>query len=140
MNCYLQLDRKRSGGAGRARGYPGYQCPICTKQFAELANTADEFKKAGAQVGFVYPAPAAKLDEKAKEFVKEKDYPAHFHIVLDPDYAFTTEYALHWDAKNETAYPSTFVIDSKRTIAFAKVSKTRGDRANVADVLKAVAK
>ena len=60
------------------RGWPGYQCPLCTKQVGELIGKADELKKAGAQVLFVYPGPADKLKEKADEFVKGKDYPAHF--------------------------------------------------------------
>jgi len=120
------------------RGYPGYQCPLCTRQVGELLGKADAFKKAGAQVVLVYPGPADKLKEKAGEFVKGKDYPAHFTLVLDPDYAFTNAYGLRWDAKNETAYPSTFVLDSKRKVTFAKVSTTHGDRSKVDDVLKAV--
>jgi thioredoxin-dependent peroxiredoxin len=120
------------------RGNPGYQCPLCTKQFGEFLGKADEFKKAGAQVVFVYPGPADKLKEKAGEFVKGKDYPAHFTLLLDPDYTFTTAYGLRWDAKNETAYPSTFVIDGKRKVTFAKVSTTHGDRSKVGDVLAAL--
>jgi peroxiredoxin Q/BCP len=120
------------------RGYPGYQCPICTKQFAEFRGKADAFKTAGAQVVFVYPGPADGLKDKAAEFVKGKDYPPHFTILLDPDYTFTNAYGLRWDAKNETAYPSTFVLDMKRKVKFAKVSTTHGDRTAVADVLKAI--
>jgi peroxiredoxin Q/BCP len=86
------------------RGYPGYQCPICTKQFAEMNAKADEFKKAGAQVVFVYPGPSDGLKAKAEEFVKGKDYPAHFTLLLDPDHAVTAAYGLRWDAKGETAY------------------------------------
>jgi peroxiredoxin Q/BCP len=122
------------------RGYPGYQCPLCTRQFAELRGKADEFKKAGARVVLVYPGPPDALKERAAEFVKGKDYPAHFSILLDPDYAFTTAYGLRWDARNETAYPSTFVIDGKGKVAFAKVSTTHGDRAKTGDVLKALPK
>jgi thioredoxin-dependent peroxiredoxin len=117
------------------RGYPGYQCPLCTKQFAEFHGKADEFKKAGAQVLFVYPGPADGLKDRAAEFVRGKDYPAHFRILLDSDYAFTNAYGLRWDAKNETAYPSTFVIDGKREVTFAKVSTTHGERAKAQDVL-----
>ena len=117
------------------RGHPGYQCPLCTKQFGEFLGKADEFKKAGAQVVFVYPGPADKLKERAGEFVKGTDYPTHFTVLLDPDYAFTNAYGLRWDAKNETAYPSTFVIDGNRKVAFVKVSTTHGDRAKVGDVL-----
>lgn len=122
------------------RGYPGYQCPLCTKQVGELIGKADEFQKAGAQVLLVYPGPADKLKEHAGEFVKGKDYPAHFTLLLDPDYTFTNAYGLRWDAKNETAYPSTFVLDSKRKVTFAKVSTTHGDRAKTADVLQALGK
>ncbi len=120
------------------RGYPGYQCPLCTRQVGEFLTKADDFKKAGAKVLFVYPGPAAKLKEKAGEFVKGKNYPDHFQFVLDPDYVFTNAYQLRWDAKNETAYPSTFVLDGKRNIKFAKVSKGHGDRSKVEDVLKAL--
>lgn len=121
------------------RGYPGYQCPLCTRQFGEFLAKADEFKAAGTQVAFVYPGPADKLTNHAGDFVKGKDYPKHYTVLLDPDYTFTKAYGLRWDAKNETAYPATFVIDAKRAVTFAKVSKTHGDRTSVADVLKAVA-
>lgn len=121
------------------RGYPGYQCPICTRQFAEFRGKADDLKGAGATVVFVYPGPAEKLADRAGEFVKGKDYPAHFHILLDPDYAFTNAYGLRWDAKNETAYPSTFVIDGKRKVTFAKVSTAHGNRAKADEVLMALA-
>ncbi len=120
------------------RGYPGYQCPLCTRQVAELTGKADDFEKAGARVLLVYPGPADDLKKHAAEFVKGKDYPAHFQLLLDTDYAFTNAYGLRWDAKNETAYPSTFVLDKQGKVLFAKVSKTHGDRAKVADVLKAL--
>jgi peroxiredoxin len=107
---------------------------------AEFIKKGDELKKAGATVLFVYPGPADKLKEHAAEFVKGKDYPAHFTFLLDPDYALTSAYNLRWDARNETAYPSTFVLDGKRKIVFAQVSKTHGGRAKVDDVLKALAK
>ena len=123
------------------RGYPGYQCPICSKQVGEFVGKADQLKKAGARVVFVYPGPADKLKEHAAEFTKgkEKDYPAEFTLVLDPDYTFTNAYNLRWDAKNETAYPATFVIDGDRKVTFATVSKTHAGRAKADDVLKALA-
>ncbi len=87
---------------------------------------------------FVYPGPADKLKAHAGEFAKGKDYPEEFQFLLDPDYTFTDAYGLRWDAKAETAYPSTFVLDGKRKVTFAKVSKTHGDRAKVDEVLKAL--
>ena len=122
------------------RGFPGYQCPLCSRQVQEFLTKSDEFRSAKTTILFVYPGPADQLKEKAAEFVKGKDYPKHVHFLLDPDYTFTKQYGLRWDARAETAYPSTFVIDSKQKITFAKVSTTHGDRAAVGDVLAAIPK
>ena len=65
------------------RGYPGYQCPLCTRQVGEFIESADEFAKLGATVLFVYPGPFDELAARAAEFGKGKDYPAHFTLVLD---------------------------------------------------------
>ena len=121
------------------RGYPGYQCPICTRQFAEYLTKADAFKAAGATVLFVYPGPPENLKGRADEFVKGKDYPDHYRFLLDPGYEFTDAYGLRWEAANETAYPSTFVLEKgTRKVKYAKVSKTHGGRAPAAEVLKAL--
>jgi peroxiredoxin len=120
------------------RGYPGYQCPLCTAQYSDFLKQSDKFKKAGSQVVFVYPGPAEKLKERAGDFARGKDYPEHFHFLLDPDYAMTTAYGLRWNAKGETAYPSTFVIDGTCRIQFAIVSTSHSGRAKAADVLKSL--
>lgn len=120
------------------RGYPGYQCPICTLQVADLVKHAQQFSDANAKVVLVYPGPAEKLGDRAGEFLKGRDLPESFSLVTDPDYKFTEAYGLRWDAPRETAYPSTFVIDRQGTIRFVKASKSHGDRAKTDDVLKAL--
>ena len=120
------------------RGFPGYQCPVCNKQVGQYLAAADKFKAKGATVLMVYPGPSKGLQEHAAEFVSGKTLPAGFHMLIDPDYTFTNAYDLRWDAKNETAYPSTFVIGKDRKVLFSKISKTHGDRADAADVLKAL--
>jgi len=110
------------------RGWPGYQCPLCTKQVHDFVTHAADFKERGAQVVMVYPGPAEKLQAHAQDFLKDKSWPADYLFVLDPDYAFTHAYGLRWDAKNETAYPSIFVIARGGTIAFANISRTHGGR------------
>ena len=120
------------------RGYPGYQCPICSRQFGEFLSDADELKQAGSTTLFVYPGPSDELAARAAEFVKGKDYPDHFRILLDPDYAFINANGLRWNAPNETSYPSTFVIDGKRKVRYARISHGHGDRAPVGDVLKSL--
>jgi hypothetical protein len=51
---------------------------------------------------------------------------------------FTNSYGLRWDADNETAYPSTFIIDTKRKVTFTKVSTNHGNRSKTEDILKAL--
>ncbi len=120
------------------RGWPGYQCPLCSTQVGQLRAKADELSKRGARVLLVYPGPKERLDERAREFLKEDALPEGFHFVTDPDFAFVNAYGLRWDAPDETAYPSTFVIGKDNLVRFAKVSKTHGGRASVAEVLKAL--
>ncbi len=120
------------------RGYPGYQCPVCTAQVAGLMNKARQLSAAESRVILVYPGPAESLKAHADEFVAGKRLPENFDLVLDPDYAFTKAYGLRWDAPDETAYPSTFVMDQERRIQFAKVSRTHGDRAKVEEILKSL--
>lgn len=117
------------------RGFPGYQCPLCTRQVGEFAARAKDFAAKGARVVMVYPGPAKELERRAGEFLKDKSWPADFVFLLDPDYTFTNAYELRWEAKNETAYPSTFVIGRDGKVQWAKVSKTHGGRSTAADVL-----
>ena len=120
------------------RGWPGYQCPLCTRQVNELVKHADDFAKLNANVLMVYPGPAENLKAHAKEFLGDRNWPKNFSFVMDPDYTFTKSYDLRWDAKGETAYPSTFVIDKTGKICLAHVSKVHGDRINAAAALDAL--
>lgn len=121
------------------RGWPGYQCPICTKQVGELIKHAPGFETAGANVLLVYPGPAEDLKAHAKEFKIAETLPERFHFVIDPDYTLTNLYGLRWNEPKETAYPSTFVIDVAGAVRFAKVSKTHDGRASAEEILKTLA-
>lgn len=121
------------------RGWPGYQCPFCTKQVADFIAKRKELEQAGAQLLLVYPGPAENLKAHADEFRSARDLPKSFHFVIDPDYVFTNQYHLRWDAKGETAYPSTFVIDKQGTVRFAHTSHTHADRTTPDQVLKELA-
>ncbi len=120
------------------RGWPGYQCPICSFQVSGLIAQAKQIAEMGARVVFVYPGPGERLGEHAAEFMKSKTLPEGFSYVTDPDYKFTDAYGLRWDAPRETAYPSTFVIDRDGVVQFVTISKTHGGRAKAADVLAAL--
>ena len=119
------------------RGWPGYQCPICDRQVSEFIGSARALAQAGVQLLFVYPGPAAELKAHAEEFKswKGREWPENFLLALDPDYTMVNAYGLRWDAPKETAYPSTFVLDSKSVVRFSKVSAGHGDRSKAAEVL-----
>lgn len=122
------------------RGFPGYQCPICNRQVYEFLREAKAFAGAGAQVVMIYPGPGQDLKAKAEEFTADKTFPDNFHLLLDPDYQFTNLYQLRWNAPGETAYPSTFLIDRRGVVFFAKISDSHGGRTTAAAVLDALDK
>ena len=45
------------------RGYPGYQCPVCSRQVRQFAERGKQFEDAGAEVLMIYPGPAQELAE-----------------------------------------------------------------------------
>ena len=121
------------------RGWPGYQCPFCTRQFGDFLGHAKDLEATGARVIFVYPGPADQVKQRATEFTANKEMPSNFRFLVDPDYVFTLAYGLRWDAPKETSYPSTFVIDKTSTVRFAQISKAHDGRAAATDVMKALA-
>jgi peroxiredoxin len=120
------------------RGWPGYQCPICSKQMATFVAKADVFTKRKARVVFIYPGPEAELEKRAEEFLRGEKLAEPFVMAIDPGYRFTNIYGLRWDQPRETAFPSTFVLDADRKVKFRKISHSHGDRAELSDVLKAL--
>lgn len=135
------LSQERTAGAVVlivGRGWPGYQCPFCTRQFAEFRSHARELQAAGARVLWIYPGPEDELARHAADFTGNEPLPANFRVLIDPGYAFTNAYGLRWNAPKETAYPATFVIGRDGTIHFANISLEHGGRTPVAEVLKAL--
>ena len=119
------------------RGFPGYQCPYCVRQVHDFIEHASDFAAKDTRVLLVYPGPPANLDQHAKEFLeKQAELPANIILVTDPDYTMTNLYDLRWDAPNETAYPSTFVLDKKGMVLFEKISHGHGDRLSAEDALE----
>jgi peroxiredoxin len=122
------------------RGYPGYQCPYCNRQVQDFIENSQAFADAGAHVILVYPGPPQDLGTRANEFLANKKLPPHFDLVLDPGYEFTNLYGLRWNAEHETAYPSTFLIDSQGSVFFSKIIKDHGGRTTAAEILDAMPK
>ena len=123
------------------RGYPGYQCPVCSTQVAAYIAKADEFKQQrNTPVVFIYPGGISNLEKRAKEFtapLEEKvDLPSNLIFVLDQDYIITKQLGLRWDEPKETAYPAAFVIDHDGYVQFTKVSDNHHGRATADEILE----
>jgi peroxiredoxin len=65
----------------------------------------------------------------------QADLPSNMKLVVDPEYKMTNLYRLRWDAPQETAYPSTFILDTSGIILFEKISHSHGDRTSANDIL-----
>jgi thioredoxin-dependent peroxiredoxin len=122
------------------RGYPGYQCPMCNRQVQDYVRRASEFTAIGVPVLLVYPGLEGDVERRAREFMADKTLPESYLPLLDPGYTFTKAYDLRWDAPNETAYPSTFLIGRDGVVFYANVSRSHGGRVSAADVLSALRK
>jgi len=106
----------------------------------DYIKNAEEFRTAKSHVVLVYPGKPEDTDPRSAEFFSDKKLPDNFTLLLDPGYEFTNLYGLRWDAPNETAYPSTFLIDSNRRVFFSRVSTTHGGRTKASEILEALAK
>jgi thioredoxin-dependent peroxiredoxin len=118
------------------RGYPGYQCPVCSRQVHDFIANAEGFKEAGARVLFVYPGPSDDMQSRAEEFVADKTFPAHFTMLLDPKFSFTNLYGVRWNEGDQTAYPSTFLIDEDGKVFFVKISDGVGNRTSAVEMVE----
>ena len=118
------------------RGWPGYQCPICTRQVQDYIAEAQSFAAVKARVVMVYPGPADNLKAHAKEFLQNKEWPKDYIYVTDGDYKMVNAYGLRWDAPKETAYPATFVLGPQGNVLSAKISHSHGDRTRASDILE----
>ena len=72
------------------RGWPGYQCPFCTRQFGDYRLNAQKFAERGAPVIFVYPGPSAGLRARAEAFtangtVRQLSDPARSRLFVHSD-------------------------------------------------------
>lgn len=122
------------------RGYPRAQSPPCKKQFADLTALAKDLAKKRIFLVFVYPGEAEDLDEHAKEFLGDQDLARNVRFLLDPDFEFTSEYGLRWNASLETSYPTTFLIDREGIVRYKRVSRTHGGRPWPEQIHREVAK
>lgn len=122
------------------RGYPGYQCPLCSTQIGALANRARALTNEAHRVILVYPGKADQLQRHAEQFMGSRSLPDPLIIVRDEDMEMVQQWGLRWEAPHETAYPATFVVDSNGRVRWRKVSKSHGERSSVEEILRELRK
>jgi thioredoxin-dependent peroxiredoxin len=122
------------------RGFPGYQCPLCTKQVGELIENASAFEKSKTTIVLVYPGDAKGLNSHAKQFIGSREFPSNIRFLLDPDFQLVNAYGLRWNEPQETAYPASFVIAPNGKVSFAKISKSHAGRVAAKELLEIVNK
>jgi peroxiredoxin len=122
------------------RGFPGYQCPLCSSQMAALANRAKALGQAAHRVIVVYPGKADELQSHAETFMGSRKLPKPLVIVRDDDMEMVESWGLRWDAPHETAYPATFVFDTNGRVRWKKVSHSHGERSSVEEILRELRK
>src|SRR4029079_174049 len=71
------------------RGWPGYQCPFCTRQFGDFLGHSPALASVWARVLWSSPGPSESLQQHAREFLASRALPSNFRIATDPDYVFT---------------------------------------------------
>jgi len=121
------------------RGYPGYQCPFSQLQFQTYQQAAATFAATGTEIVFVYPGTDSKnLAEDAVQMTGNGHLPANVHLVIDPNYDFTNKYGLRWNEANQTAYPTTFLLDKTGMVIFAHKGRTSSDQTPASDALAVI--
>jgi len=120
------------------RGFPGRQCPACSAQVGDIVKNANKFAAKNARVLLIYPGAKLQLGQHANDFLQGTKLPKPLTFMLDPDFQFTNAYGLRWNATNETAYPTTLVVDKSGKITYAKISETHGGRAMSNEILAAL--
>jgi peroxiredoxin Q/BCP len=62
------------------RGWPGNQCPLCTRQVRDFVSRSSDISSAGGKVLMVYPGPAQDFEVHAQEFLEDKNWPKDFRL------------------------------------------------------------
>lgn len=122
------------------RGYPGYQCPVCKSQVNSLINRARTLASEANRVILVYPGKAEQLERRSKQLLGSRKLPKPIVLVRDEDMQMVESWGLRWQARNETAYPATFVIDQNGRVAWKKVSNSHAGRSSGEEILKELRK
>lgn len=122
------------------RGYPGYQCMLCSQQVGAMINRAKALKAAAHKVVLIYPGEPTELERHAEQFMSSRSLPEPMILVRDPGLKMVNEWGLRWNAPRETAYPATYIIKSNGRIAWRKISDNHAGRSTAQEIIEQLKK
>ncbi len=97
------------------RGYPGYQCPLCSQQFGSLINRAQALAKETHRVIMVYPGQPTKLERHAEQFIGSRAVREPLVLVRDPAMQMVESWGLRWDCAARIGIPGYIRDQQKRS-------------------------
>ena len=122
------------------RGYPGSQCPFCSRQLSGLLNRAKALAQEAHRVILVYPGEGALLKRHAEQFMGSRSLPEPLVIVRDDGMKMVSDWGLRWKKSRETAFPATFVIDQNGRVRWSKISDNHAGRSSVEEIMRELRK
>lgn len=118
------------------RGYPGYQCQLCSQQVSSLINRAKTMADKVHKIILVYPGESDDLMRQAKNFLGARRIPEPIVLVADPGMQMVKSWGLRWNAPRETAYPATYLIKANGRVAWRKISDSHAGRSSTQEILR----
>ena len=140
---YVELEKEYDQGhvvVVVLRGYPGYQCTLCSSQVGAMINRAKALATVAHRVILVYPGEPTELERHAEQFVNSRSFPEPLVLVRDPGMKMVNAWGLRWNAPRETAYPSTYIIKSNGRVAWQKISSSHAGRTTAEEIIKQLKK
>lgn len=118
------------------RGFPGYVCPYCTAQTAELLNRHDEILSTQTELFIAYPGPADTipkfLDAVRAHMKTDDDSEPAVPLLMDVDLKAVDALGI----RHHLARPSSFVLDAKGGLVYAYIGESPGDRPALDDIFR----
>ena len=118
------------------RGFPGYVCPFCTAQTAELVKRYPEILSTDTELFIVYPGAAETIPkylEAVRAYLKSDSSPKlPIPLLMDIDLKAVDAIGI----RHQLARPSTFILDATGEVVYAYVGGAPSDRPPLDDILR----
>lgn len=111
--------------------FRGEWCPLCARQLIELRENQAALDATGATVVALHPDSP----ELTRAFAKDIEWP--YPILIDADRSVIKSYGVY-DAENNTAWPTIYIVDAAGVIRYRGLSETKAERPTSKHVLAAL--